>query len=256
MKNLSKYLILITISLFLILSVLTGQGMMKKSHSSMKKNSRIGKVLETMNSGGYTYVHLEENGKKFWGAGKSFKIMLGDNVEFKGGMVMNNFYSKTLKRTFKKIMFFTFIKKEGSSSGDISRQSMLPKGHTAIGKRLNEKKHISIKKGSIKKAEGGITVEECYKNSKTLNGKEIAIRGIVVKFSKRIMGKNWIHLRDGTGTKGTNDLTITTLKGVAKVGDQIFVKGKLIKDKNFGSGYKYDVILENSEIKIEKSKEK
>ena len=61
------------------------------------------------------------------------------------------------------------------------------------------------------------------------------------------MGKNWIHIQDGTGAKGTNDLTITT-KNIVKLGDIILVEGTLELDKDFGSGYKYDIIIEDAKI--------
>jgi hypothetical protein len=72
----------------------------------------------------------------------------------------------------------------------------------------------------------------------------------VVKFSQQIMGKNWIHLQDGTGAAGTNDLTVTT-DGTANTGDTVVVTGVVTTDKDFGYGYKYDVILENATVTIE-----
>ena len=56
------------------------------------------------------------------------------------------------------------------------------------------------------------------------------------------MGTNWIHLQDGTGGEGTNDLTVTTDATVA-VGDTVLVKGLLAADKDFGYGYKYALSL-------------
>ena len=73
--------------------------------------------------------------------------------------------------------------------------------------------------------------------------------GKVVKFSARIMGKNWLHIQDGSGdtVAGTNDLTVTT-NVVAKAGDTVLVSGKLAINKDFGYGYKYDVIIEDAKV--------
>jgi len=64
-----------------------------------------GKVLETMDSGGYTYVQVDENGQKLWVAVMQTKVKVGDTVEFPDSPPMVNFQSKTLKRTFEKIIF-------------------------------------------------------------------------------------------------------------------------------------------------------
>ena len=64
-----------------------------------------GKVVETMNSGGYTYVRLENSGKKMWVALPDSKVKVGQQVTCQPGMVMNNFTSKTLNRTFDSIIF-------------------------------------------------------------------------------------------------------------------------------------------------------
>ena len=77
-----------------------------------------------------------------------------------------------------------------------------------------------------------------------------SIRAKVAKFSPEIMGTNWLHLQDGTGAAGTNDLTITSA-ATAKVGDTVLVKGVVTTNKDFGFGYKYDVIIEKADVTIE-----
>ena len=76
------------------------------------------------------------------------------------------------------------------------------------------------------------------------------MRGKVVKFSANIMGKNWVHLQDGTGESGINDLTVTT-SAVVNKGDTVLVSGVLVIDKDFGYGYSYDVIIEDAEVSVE-----
>ena len=76
----------------------------------------------------------------------------------------------------------------------------------------------------------------------------VKLRGKVVKYNAGIMGKNWIHLQDGTSNGDENDITITTEMS-AKVGDIITVEGKIALDKDFGAGYLYKIIVEESQIK-------
>jgi hypothetical protein len=102
----------------------------------------------------------------------------------------------------------------------------------------------------IERAEGGKTVAEVWAERQDLAGGEVAVRGRVVKFLPSIMGKNWLHLRDGSGEEGGNDLTVTTTATVA-VGDLVTVTGRLAVDRDFGAGYRYQVILEDAEVRTD-----
>ena len=76
----------------------------------------------------------------------------------------------------------------------------------------------------------------------------MTIRAKVVKYNAGIMGKNWLHLRDGSGKADKdNDLTVTS-NDVAKVGDVVVIKGAVRTDKDFGAGYAYPVIVEDAKI--------
>jgi hypothetical protein len=103
----------------------------------------------------------------------------------------------------------------------------------------------------IAKAEGGKTVAEVFAEKDQLAGQPVVFRGKVVKSNPDIMGKNWLHVRDGSGAEGTNDLTVTTAGAVPNVGDTVVVKGVLSLDKDFGMGYQYDVIVEDAEVTVE-----
>lgn len=105
----------------------------------------------------------------------------------------------------------------------------------------------AAEKGATAKAKDGYTVEELYAKKKELSGKKVSVKGKVVKFNGGIMGRNWIHLQDGTGKPGTNDITITTNQN-AKVGDTISATGTLATNKDFGGGYSYEVIIEEAAI--------
>jgi hypothetical protein len=104
----------------------------------------------------------------------------------------------------------------------------------------------------ILKAEGGKSVLDVYTEKAALANQKVVVRGKVVKTNAGIMNKDWVHIRDGSGEEGTNDLTVTTTsKPLPNVGDTVLVSGTVILDKDFGMGYQYPVMIEDAEVKIE-----
>jgi hypothetical protein len=211
-------------------------------------NGGKGKVLETMNSGGYTYVKVDIGGQAIWAAAPQTKVKKGDMVTVPPGAPMPNFRSETLNRTFDLVYFVGGLEVGGTSEkapkaekGKDARQAQAP--HT---KPQATKTDVT----GVKKAEGGKTVAEIYGERKSLAGTEVAVRGKVVKFSSGIMNKNWLHIQDGTGQGATGDLVVTT-DGTAGVGDVVLIRGKVAADKDFGFGYRYDVIVEEAKISKE-----
>jgi len=215
-----------------------------------------GKVTATMDSGGYTYVEFEENGAKVWAASAPFKVAVGDTIEFSGALPMENFASKSLNRTFPLIYFAGVIAKTGpgeaGSGGGAAPTGQLPPGHVPIPMKdaLTKPAPSKIAPGSIAKADGGYSIAEIWARGKELAGKSVKVRGRVVKFMADILGRNWLHIQDGTGGERSSDLTVTTSQTVA-VGDLVLVTGTLAADKDFGSGYAYGVIVEGAALKVE-----
>jgi len=194
-----------------------------------------GTVVETMNSGGYTYVKLDAGAEEeIWAAGLSTQVAVGDEVSIQGGMLMQDFESKTLERTFEDIYFARALQVVGQGSG----------AEPAVKVQVTPQAVPTI---DVEKVEGGHTVAEIYEGAEALAGREVVVRGQVVKFNGAIMDKNWIHIRDGTGTTGSNDLTVTT-DATADVGDVVVVRGRLATNKDFGAGYSYQVIVEDASV--------
>ncbi|HBO85000.1 MAG: hypothetical protein A2073_03450 [Deltaproteobacteria bacterium GWC2_42_11] len=106
-------------------------------------------------------------------------------------------------------------------------------------------------KRNITKVKEGYTVEELFSQKDKLKGKKVSVRGKVVKFNADIIGKNWLHLQDGTGKTGSDDITVTT-KQTASVGDIVIITGVLATNKDIGSGYSYNVIIEEATIRVDK----
>lgn len=231
--------------------VLAGGGRIAASPAvpvaAAKAGGLTGKVVETMNAASYTYVLVDTGAKQVWAAAPQFAVKAGDSVAVAEATPMMNYHSKTLNRTFEVVYFSGSVAVNGAPSGTVAAAAELPKGHpptTAVSGAA------APDLSGIKRAPNGQTVAEIHAGKAKLGGKPIAVRGRVVKFNAMIMGKNWLHIRDGSGADGTNDLTVTTATKV-KVGDLVLVTGVLKTDRDFGGGYKYSLIVEDATVVVE-----
>lgn len=205
-----------------------------------------GKVVKTMDSGGYTYIHLQQKGgKKIWVAVPTTKVKVGKQVALLPGAEMRNFKSKTLNRTFDSIIFSEGI---APTAGGKNEKRKAKEAATPMG---SKGAMVAAEKVKVARAAGANahSVAELFALKGSLDGKKVAVKGKVVKVSANIMKMNWLHIQDGTGSPNgkDHDLVVTT-KALPAVGDVITVSGTLLKDKDYGYGYKYDVIVDNAEI--------
>lgn len=213
-----------------------------------------GTVVETMDSGGYTYMLVRTGSGDVWTAVQQTKVEKGATVAVDASMVMENFESKTLHRKFDKIAFGALAAPGGqanahaagaaATSGEPGAEEAIRAAHAAAPPPA------PLGDVKIEKAAGsdGRRVSEVYAQRTALAGKTVSLRGKVVKFLPSIMNRNWLHLKDGSGTAGKDDdLTVTT-NAVVAVGDVVLVKGTVRADKDFGSGYHYAVIVEDAAV--------
>ncbi|HDS15931.1 MAG TPA: DNA-binding protein [Proteobacteria bacterium] len=232
-----------------------------------------GKVLETMDSGGYTYVLLETASGERWVAVPQIQVEVGRTLSLAPGMVMADFKSETLNRTFSEIVFSSGLSGDptpgaalvagecpggyGGEGGNAGLQGGaaegMASGMTGMGSmKSSGRVTVPPLDLAIEKAEGqnAFTVAELFARATELSQRQITVRGKVVKVSSNIMGKNWVHLQDGSGVpeKGTHDLVLTTQQQPV-VGEILVAVGILSADKDFGSGYRYDVIIEETEFR-------
>lgn len=200
-----------------------------------------GKVTQTMDAGRYTYVAVASEGGETWAAAPTFQVAVGDVVEIPAGIPMKSFHSKTLQRTFPLIYFVDGIRNVTRSPAEAASPE--------CGKSCGHEKGAAAasKIALIAPPEGGKTVQEVIADRVALAGKTVKVRGKVVKFTPAIMGKNWLHLQDGSGPDGAADVAVTS-DAVAKVGSVVTVSGTVVVDKDFGHGYRYSVLIENASI--------
>lgn len=203
-----------------------------------------GDILETLDVPGYTYIRLGQKGAAdAWVAVTTAKVKVGEHVRFEGQTVMTNFTSPRLKRTFEQIHF-----------GVLVGQNAAPASADPHGAAQGEQPHgttagAELPIGNIEKAEGpnGVRIAELFAQKKSLAGKSARVRGVVVKATNGVMGKNFLHLRDGSGTEAQqdHDLTVTTNETIEK-GQTVVLEGTVTLDKDLGAGYRYDVLLEDA----------
>jgi len=218
-----------------------------------------GKVVETLDASIYTYVRLDDGtGNETWAAVPKTQLEIGEPIALEGGTVMNNFYSKTLNRTFDSIIFATrVIRASGDkktqmqaatmAGSDIDRSGIAAHGlaqQTPGGHATVPLTNLKVEKSTAK---NGYTVAELFEKAASLDKQKVTVKGKVVKVNANIMGRNWIHIQDGTGdpAKNTHDLVVTS-NDMAEKGAVISIEGILAADKDFGSGYSYDVIVEDA----------
>ncbi|MCW8917307.1 MAG: DNA-binding protein [Gammaproteobacteria bacterium] len=192
-----------------------------------------GTVAETIDAAGYTYVRVEVDGQSLWAAGPATAMATGDTISFSTLIPMRNFHSTAMNRDFAVLYFvdgFTNLSTSGTSAA-ASASATAPVASTA----------------AIEKVDGGYTIAEALAQKAELAGKPIKVRGKVTKFTSGIMGKNWIHIEDGSGAE---DLIVTT-SGSAAMGSVIVAEGALSLDRDFGYGYHYAVLMEDARVTTE-----
>ena len=223
-------------ALVLAAAAWTAQAMPAQSAGAPLK----GEVLETKSVDSYTYLRLKTASGETWAAVPTTSVKKGAQVTVSNTMVMENFESKTLKRKFDKIVFGTLADPNAKAA---AAPMGAPHGAPAAA---------AVPVAKVAKATGADakTVAEVVGGKASLKDKPVLVRGQVVKMNAGIMGKNWVHLQDGSGSAGagTNDILVTT-QDTASVGDVVTVKGTVRTDVNLGSGYAYAVLIEDAALR-------
>jgi hypothetical protein len=198
-----------------------------------------GEVLEIKDVESYTYLRLKTSNGEVWSAVPTTQVKKGAIVTIQNAQLMNNFESKTLKKTFENIYFGSLTPASGTNAVQ------------TLGAPSNAAKTNFLSDMKVAKASGAQarTVAEIISKSADLKNKTVLLNARVVKYNEAIMGKNWLHLRDGSGseTDATHDILATTTEST-KVGDVVLLKGTVRKDKDFGSGYTYKVLIEDAKL--------
>lgn len=230
---------LVIAGIILAIIIIASVPLLKKTGKSVAKlpdgvhKVEVEKVIQGSN---YTYLLVSENKEELWLAIAKSEVKEDEILYFTDPLLMNNFTSKELNRTFESIYFVQKI------SDKLPLDSDQP-----ISESGAQKAEIT-KLGNIKitPKSGEITIAELFENHAKYAGKIVTITGIVSKYSPMIMDRNWAHIQDGTEFSGEFDLTVTTADSL-EVGNQVTFSGKISLNKDFGAGYFYKIIMEDAQ---------
>lgn len=191
-------------------------------------------VTDIAQTPNYTYIKASENGNEYWIAVTKMEPKKGETLYFSKSMEMKNFKSETLNRTFESVLFVQDISQTPPSA-------QTPMSHPQVFTQTRQ----DVK---IEPLKDGKSIEQIYEQKDKLNGETVRVKGQVVKYNAHIMGRNWIHIQDGTGGNNNFDLMVTSADS-ARTGDIVIVEGTVEINQDFGAGYSYPVLLSNAVIK-------
>ena len=195
-----------------------------------------GEVLEIKQVDSYSYLRLKTADGEVWAAVMKTPVRKGAQVSISNPTMMKDFESKALKMKFDRIVF--------GAIADPDARAAAPALHGQAA--INSGPAIRVAKAVGPNAK---TVAEVIGGMAALKDKTVLVRAQVVKLSAGILGSNWLHLQDGSGTAAdkTNDIVVTT-KDMAAVGDIVSAQGVVRTDVKLGSGYSYQVLIENAKL--------
>jgi hypothetical protein len=228
---------MLLLAIFLLLIACQSEKENKESHISGQISGHQIVAEEVIQTNTYTYIKGREGNESYWIAVAKRNVAEGTVLYFKESMEMKNFESKDLARTFESILFVD----------QISEQPFTSSGMGADEGTHQRSKGTMRQDVEIEAAENGISISKLYAEKAKYTDATVIVTGKVTKFNAGIMGRNWVHIQDGTQTDGKFDLTITTADKVA-LNEVVTFKGTVAVDKDFGAGYRYELIIENASL--------
>jgi hypothetical protein len=213
------------------------QGESPENPGAMQATSQevlVGVVREHTDVSQYTYLRLATDAGETWAAVYRAPVKDGATVTVEHASAIHKFHSRELGRDFETIWF-----------GMLPGYETAPATGAAAGKGA-----AAGAAAAVALPPGTLSIADLASKAASLEGTQATVAGKVVKENEGIMGRNWIHIQDGTGsaTDKTNDVLVTT-DGTAKVGDAIVATGKVRTKQDFGSGYAYDFMLEQASVR-------
>jgi hypothetical protein len=209
-----------------------------RSGTPAGETTLAGTVLEQIPAGQYVYVRLRTATGEAWAAVTATPVTVGEQVTILEPMLMRSFESTTLERTFDAVYF-----------GTLSRSSAVSPDMNPHAGGMQPAAAVNV--GSVEKASGSNarTVAEAWQQKESLSGRTVAVRGVVVKVTPGVMGKNWVHLQDGSGdaASGTNDLTVATSELVS-TGETVTITGTVRINRDIGAGYVFPLMVEEATV--------
>ncbi|MEZ4887074.1 MAG: GW dipeptide domain-containing protein [Chitinophagales bacterium] len=206
-------------------------------------------VEEVLPTSKYVYLNVREGEEKFWIATLKQEVQVGETYFYRGGLLKTNFESKEYNRIFDKVYLVSKIVPANHGGGQSNMEKGTIETHSVEESLPNE--NPSTKNAAIENSnrnitkEGSTKIAEIVANPAKYDGKMVQISGECVKVNPNIMGRNWIHLKDGS--KDEYDFVVTSILQVQE-GQVVTMKGTLNLNRDFGAGYRYDLIVEDGTV--------
>lgn len=229
----------LAVALIIVAAAACGGNKSSNQDQQLLQGSNVFLVTEVIQGGQYSYISVIENGANRWVAVSRQEIQPGEIYTYDSALEMADFHSKELDRSFDRIYFVNNIT---LASGAQTNHPPVNHGMTGHNEKNAARAEITLDKSS-----GELTIGSLFDNPDDFSGKEIQIRGVVVKVNNDVMGKNWIHIQDGTSGNGSFDLTVTSQSRV-EVNSEVVCVGTVALNKDLGAGYFYDILLEDAVV--------
>jgi starvation-inducible outer membrane lipoprotein len=203
--------------------------------------SQLHKVVvdEVLHTSKYTYLNVTEDGVQSWIAIPKKEVKVGGTYYYRGGLKKTNFKSVEYDRVFETLYLVSDVSEDPGMSAAGSGSSP----HAGMGSDEPQLEQTT----KLDPPPGGISIAELIKNKQKYEGQTVRVKGRCVKLNNMIMSRNWIHLQDGSMGDQQVDLTVTTTENV-QLGSVVAFEGKITLNKDFGAGYKYDIIMEEAHL--------
>jgi hypothetical protein len=194
-------------------------------------------VEEVLNTEKYSYLYVSENEDKFWIAVTKRPVNVGESYVYKGGLLKKDFFSREFNRVFETIYLVSNIRPVNGGSALEEATVSINGGESLPDLKVEQK---------IEPIEGAISLSDLFKNKDQYHQQTVKITGKCVKVNPMIMNRNWVHIQDGS-EEGL-DLTVTTAESIP-LGAIVSLEGTIAIDKDFGAGYRYDIIMEGAVLR-------
>lgn len=207
---------------------------------SFTENLHTVVATEILNTQKYVYIHVTEGGKKFWIATAKQPIDIGKTYYYRNPLLKTNFESREHNRVFDTIYLVTQLVSHNHGTGNLKADFS-----ETSAPSTSQKQQIETHTDAVIEHKGSLKISEIVDNPQKYAGKTVQVTGKCVKVNPNIMDRNWIHLQDGT--KNNFDFVVTSNTFVPE-GKTVTMHAKVSLDRDFGAGYKYDLILENGVV--------
>ncbi len=199
-------------------------------------------VTEVLPTSKYVYLKVREGQEEFWIATGKMEVKKGETYFYNDGLLKTDFRSEEHNRVFEKIYLVSKLISKGDHTNLTKSES---RSNSVADRSVTQKENIPTHTEKEIQHMGAITIAELVKDTEKYEGHSVEVSGTCVKVNSNIMGRNWIHLQDGT--QDDFDLVVTSNARITE-GSTITIRAVVALNRDFGSGYSYDLILENGTL--------